>query len=136
MSRQTWICQLHVLQVLDTAHAEERSTASSLADTGGSVGGLLALGGYRDSMEGRLSVPVKLSFSRGGPFLASLLGWQLTFVLHSALTAQPQDSLSGLSQVSQGSLWSAFQLFLYCEKLSFKRDRQVLSCESIYFWFN
>jgi len=47
--------------------AEERSTASSLADTGGSVGGLLALG--------------------GGPFLASLLGWQLTFAVYGVLSS-------------------------------------------------
>eukprot|EP00439_Symbiodinium_sp_Y106_P058100 s4314_g8.t1 len=50
-----------------TVQAEERSTASSLADTGGSVGGLLALG--------------------GGPFLASLLGWQLTFAVYGVLSS-------------------------------------------------
>ncbi|CAE7939380.1 PHT4, partial [Symbiodinium necroappetens] len=48
------------------AQAEERSTASSLADTGGSVGGLLAL---------------------GGPFLASFLGWQLTFAVYGVLSS-------------------------------------------------
>ncbi|CAE7254670.1 PHT4 [Symbiodinium natans] len=47
--------------------AKERSTASSLADTGGSIGGLLALG--------------------GGPILASWLGWQLTFVVYGGLSS-------------------------------------------------
>eukprot|EP00440_Ansanella_granifera_P009858 gb/GFBE01010684.1/.p1 GENE.gb/GFBE01010684.1/~~gb/GFBE01010684.1/.p1 ORF type:complete len:334 (+),score=48.63 gb/GFBE01010684.1/:1-1002(+) len=41
--------------------AKERSTAASLADTGGSIGGLLALG--------------------GGPILCTWLGWRATFAV-------------------------------------------------------
>ncbi|CAE8691863.1 unnamed protein product [Polarella glacialis] len=44
--------------------ATERATASSLADTGGSVGGLLALG--------------------GGPILATMVGWRSTFMVYGA----------------------------------------------------
>ena len=59
--------------------------------------------------------------------MASFLGWQLTFALHLTL---PSHRLERPVTVSQGSLWSAFQLFLYGEKPSFNifnRDPLELS---------
>mmetsp|Transcript_81273 Transcript_81273/g.143355 ORF Transcript_81273/g.143355 Transcript_81273/m.143355 type:complete len:482 (-) Transcript_81273:76-1521(-) len=47
--------------------ASERSRAASLADTGGSIGGMLALG--------------------GGSVLANILGWRSTFALYGAVSS-------------------------------------------------
>ena len=65
--------------------AKERSTASSLADTGGSIGGLLALGGPSQHRVPYMAADHCFS-TRGGPILASWLGWQLTFALCLAST--------------------------------------------------